>query len=206
MNWLAVDAPPLLARGDEASRSMATRMAAGSLDAQALQASARDIIATHEPRPGRVESGGHWQNDDVHSRLVAALVEPLGSALRHRFEWYLCRGAFFHNDAHYSQVLFGIWAIDGPEVDLVFPRAALRVSAAPGTFVVFDPFEIHGVLQPGANQWRAEDYGAAETSVFLGFEVELNAAVAARFGIGAEVPARVLSSHTRIDAATGSFA
>lgn len=206
MKWLDVAAPPLLARGEQAARSMATRIATGWLDPHALQAPARDIVASNLARPGRVESGGPWNDEDAHARLAAALGEPLGSALRRRFEWYLCRGAFFHNDAHYPHVLFGIWTIDGPTVDVVFPRAGLRVATAPGSFMVFDPFEIHGVLHPGQSEWRAEYYLHAGVSVFLGFEIELNAAVAARFGVGAEMPARVLSSQTRIDAATGHFA
>ena len=81
--------------------------------------------------------------------LAEALGTRLGAALRMDFEWYYCRGAFFHNDAHYDARLFGVWCIEGPPMQLVFPRAALRLAVAPTSVVIFDPFEVHGVLAPG---------------------------------------------------------
>lgn len=205
MELLTIAAPPLLARGDDASRSMATRIARGELSSIALRDRALAAVAASGAAPGRVESGGAWSDASVHARLATALGEPLDRALRTTFEWYLCRGAFFHNDAHYPKVLFGIWYIDGPSVDVVFPRAGLRLAATPGKLIVFDPFEIHGVLPPGASEWHADQLTAETTSVFLGFEIELNAEIESCFGIGAEPPARALSSRTRIDATTGAF-
>lgn len=205
MELLTIAAPPLLARGADASRAMATRVAYGELPSTALRERARAAVVASQSVPGRVESGGAWSDASVHTALATALGDPVGDGLRTTFEWYLCRGAFFHNDAHYPRVLFGVWYIDGPQVDVVFPRAGLRLAATPGKFIVFDPFEIHGVLPPGASEWRAGDDPATETSAFLGFEIELNPEIEARFGIGAEPPARVLSSQTRIDAMTGAF-
>ena len=205
MELLTIAAPPLLARGADTSRSMATRIAFGELLSTALRERGRTAVAASRSVSGRVESGGAWSDAPAHAELAAALGEPFGRALRTTFEWYLCRGAFFHNDAHYPTVLFGVWYIEGPLVDVVFPRAGLRLAATPGKFIVFDPFEIHGVLPPGASEWHAEDQLAAETSALLGFEIELNPEIEACFGIGAESPARVLSSQTRIDATTGAF-
>jgi len=204
MELLTIAAPPLLARATDASRSMATRIAVGELPSIALQDTARSAVAASRSAPGRVESGGAWSDAPAHAKLAAALGEPLGRELRTTFEWYLCRGAFFHNDAHYPKVLFGVWYIDGPPVDVVFPRAGLRLAATPGRFIVFDPFEIHGVLAPGAREWHPDQL-MAETSAFLGFEIGLNADVEACFGIDAEPPERALSSGTRIDATTGAF-
>ena len=99
-------------------------------------------------------------------QLAEALGTRLGAALRLDFEWYYCRGAFFHNDAHYDARLFGVWCIEGPPMQLVFPRAALRLAIAPTSVVVFDPFEVHGVLAPGCDTYAANDYLSAEASVF----------------------------------------
>jgi hypothetical protein len=44
--------------------------------------------------------------------------------------------------------------LEGPPMQLVFPRAALRLPIGPASVVVFDPFEVHGVLAPGASRMR----------------------------------------------------
>lgn len=121
-------------------------------------------------------------------------------------EWYGCRGAFFHNDAHYDSVLFGVWALSGPERDLVFPRIDCRLSAAVGKIVVFDPFEPHAVLAAGEARYRSEDYENGAPNLFLGFEVALTSEVRATFGIGpAHTNAPTLSSRVAINPETGSF-
>jgi hypothetical protein len=101
-------------------------------------------------------------------------------------------------------VLFGIWYVDGPPLEIVFPRARLRVAAVPGALLVFDPFEIHGVLAPGAAAYCAEDYVQAPTSVFVGFELELTDNVRSYFDmLRMAKNARIISSATRVSAETG---
>ncbi len=63
------------------------------------------------------------------------------------------------------------------------PARALRIAARPGTIVVFDPFEVHGVLRPGATEYHADDYADCATSVFVGFELELDDTVRAAFDL-----------------------
>ncbi|HVE89939.1 MAG TPA: hypothetical protein VNA44_09585 [Burkholderiaceae bacterium] len=141
----------------------------------------------------------------MHARLAESLGALLGPALRGDFEWYYCRGAFFHNDAHYDARLFGVWCIDGPAAEIVFPRAAVRVAAAPSCIVVFDPFEVHGVLAPGCSTYAASDYQGARPSVFLGFELDITAALADAFGISNGASGQMISSRTRIDATSGAI-
>lgn len=157
------------------------------------------------PTPGRVHSAGRWTDERVRGRLAQILGPVLSPALRSDFEWYLCRGAFFHNDAHFDGVLFGVWTLAGPPAELAFPRPGLRLDASPGNVVVFDPFEVHGVLAPGRNRYAPEDYANAETSVFIGFELSLTDAVSNAFRLSPVSTGRTLSSRTRIAAATGAF-
>ena len=206
MQWLLHDAAVsscLSANGN--ARSMAKRVAVGNCVADATTCSRASAVAGHPGAPGKVHSAGTWQEDDVRQRLAGALGTRLVSALRPQFEWYYCRGAFFHNDAHYDARLFGVWCIDGPAMQLVFPRAALRVDIVPSSIVVFDPFEIHGVLAPGLRTYAASDYEAVSASVFIGFELDIDDAVADAFGIDADVTGQVISSNTRIDPASGTI-
>ncbi len=121
------------------------------------------------------------------------------------FEWYYCRGAFFHNDAHYDARLFGVWCIEGPPMQLVFPRAALRLAVTATSVVVFDPFEVHGVLAPGCNTYAANDYLNAEASVFVGFELDITPTTADAFDIEESASGPVISSRTRINATSGAI-
>jgi hypothetical protein len=154
--------------------------------------------------PGRVASAGVWQSEQVYATLAGALGSRFAPSLRRQFEWYLARGAFFHNDAHYEDVLFGIWCVAGPPAELVFPRLGLRLDAAPGALAIFDPFEVHGLLSPGRTAYAAADYMQSAPSVFVGFELELAPAVAAAFEVEPAGDAPTMSSATRIDAATGA--
>ena len=61
------------------------------------------------------------------------------------------------------------------------------------------------MLRPGALEYRSGDYATAGTSVFVGFEVEIDAAVRSEFDLSAETGARLVSSGTRIAATTGAF-
>lgn len=204
MQYLTIDAASLLAHA-AMLRPVATRVAHGFRAPDAALA-ARAAALAPEPAVGRVCTAGAWEDAAVHAALADALDAPLRPALRRGFEWHLCRGAFFHTDAHYGDVLFGVWCAAGPAMDLVFPRAGIRVASQPGTIAIFDPFEVHGVLQPGARDYRAEDYASAAISAFVGFELAIDNAVRERFGIAASMPdARIVSSHTRVAAATGAF-
>jgi len=206
MQYLDLAASPLLAGSALGLRPLARQIARGfrtpdpGLVARARQ-SGDDRLDV-----GRVHSGGAWRDVGVYSEIGAALDPALRTALRLGFEWYRCRGAFFHTDAHYADVLFGVWYLSGPPVDIVFARAGLRIAADFGTLVIFDPFEVHGVLNRGSAVYRPDDYVEAETSVFVGFELDLQDAVRGRFGM-TETPAeaRVVSSATRVSAATGTF-
>lgn len=206
MQYMALDASPLLAASPSGLRPLA-RLVAQAFRTPSLQLVARALAVGNERwEIGRVHSGGAWCDGEVHQEIGSALDSVPRQALRTRFEWYLCRGAFFHTDAHYSDVLFGVWYLSGPPVDIVFGRAGLRISADPGTLAVFDPFEVHGVLRRDAATYRADDYVNAETSVFAGFEVDLVEPVRERFGIsGLPSDARVVSSATRVSATTGQF-
>ena len=187
------------------ARSIAKAVAAGECEPdQALRAHAQ-AIAGRSGGAGKVHAGGAWREPRVHAQLAAALGARLGPALRAEFEWYYCRGAFFHNDAHYEARLFGVWCIDGPSMEIVFPRAALRLTVARGSIVVFDPFEVHGVLAPARSTYTASDYQRAATSVFLGFELDITAALASAFDIQDGASGPVISSRTRIDATSGAI-
>ncbi len=155
---------------------------------------------------GRVYSSGTWRDAATRAQLVNALGSQLARGLRDDFEWYRCRGAFFHNDAHYDNRLFGVWCIAAPPADLVFPRTQLRLAISPGRIVVFDPFEVHGIVQPGAEHFAASDHDTAEAVILLGFELDLTADIAAAFGIAPGIAGPVVSSRTRINAATGAIA
>jgi len=204
MHYLSVDASPLLARA-AALRPVATRVAHGFRAPDAALA-ARAAALAPELAVGRVCTAGAWGDAAVHAALADALDAPLRPALRRGFEWHLCRGALFHTDAHYGDVLFGVWCAAGPAMDLVFPRAGIRIASRPGTIAIFDPFEVHGVLRPGADEYRAEDYASAAISAFVGFELAMDDAVRERFGIADGVSdARIVSSNTRVAAATGAF-
>jgi len=187
------------------ARSIADKIAFGHCPASAaLQTRARDL---RDPTSvaGRVYSGGAWRDTAVHAQLAAVLGDTLGGALRDDFEWYCCRAAFFHNDAHYEGRLFGTWCIAGAELELVFPRASVRLSSAPSAITVFDPYEVHGILAPGAQQFSATDYEDIEPSLILGFELDLTPAIAAAFGIKPGATGRIISSATRIAASSGAF-
>ena len=162
-------------------------------------------VATNSGDVGKVHAAGHWQDPAVHQRLAAALDTRLASALRLTFEWYYCRGAFFHNDAHYDARLFGIWYVEGPPMQLVFPRVSLRLDIARSSVVVFDPFEVHGVLAPGSPIYAASDYQTVPASVFVGFELDISADVADAFDIDNDLSGQMISSGTRVDPASGAI-
>ncbi len=186
-------------------RSIANKVAFGECTAEAtLVARARSVMLS-DVSAGKVHTLGTLREPKIHAQLGASLGALLMPALRPDLEWYQCRGAFFHNDAHYDARLFGIWCIVGPPAELVFPRPALRLAAGPGSIAVFDPFEVHGILAPQCAAYVADDYEDAEASIFLGFELDITPAIAAAFGIKPGAEGRVISTRTRIAADTGAF-
>ena len=206
MQWISHAAPVsscLSANG--AVRSIAKAISVGTCAPDAALCERAREVAQHAVAVGKVHAGDTWRDLAVHQQLAETLGTRLGPALRPDFEWYYCRGAFFHNDAHYDARLFGVWCIEGPPMLLVFPRAALRVPVAQGSVVVFDPFEVHGVLAPGCRTYAANDYQSAEASAFVGFELDITPTVADAFDIQAEVSGHVISSRTRINASSGAI-
>ena len=204
MLYLAVTAAPLLAGSDAGMRPVATRVARAARPISPELQRRADLPGAAALEVGRVHSGGAWSDAGVHREIATALDPEWSPALRTRLEWYMCRGAFFHTDAHFGDVLFGVWYVSGPPVDIALPRAGLRLAADPGALVVFDPFEVHGVLRRGAERYSAGDYADAAASIFIGFEVDLTDSVRDRFGMGSYVAdARVVSSATRVSATTG---
>ncbi len=188
---------------DGTRRGATARVLCGRRTPPALPARARGAL--DESPPGRVVTGGTFESTEARAAIASELGPDLAPSLRPTFEWYLCRGAFFHNDAHYGGVLFGVWCTDGPPRELVFPRLGLRVPAAIGDWAVFDPFEPHAVLDPGTSAYLRDHYLQAAPSVFAGFEIALDDAVRSVFAIGAPAPAALeLSSRSRVNAQTGA--
>jgi hypothetical protein len=193
---------------DGSRRSLATRLwlTAKTPGPDVLEAAARAQAELSGPA-GRVLSAGTFTEPRVRSAIAGMLPPGSTEFLRPQMEWYGCRGAFFHNDAHYGGVLFGVWTVAGPPRSLVFPRVGVSVAAAVGSLVVFDPFEPHAVLDAGRTIYRKEDYESAEANLFAGFEIELVAAVRAEFGIvTAHEGVMALSSRVAINPETGAFA
>jgi hypothetical protein len=185
-----------------ADRGIARRLLVGHQSAPAVVLP--DVAAVDAP--GRVSSLGRFHDAAISAALSVALPDRLLAALRSDFEWYGCRGACFHNDAHFGGVLFGAWCIAGPPRQIVFARSGIRVAAGPGDWVVFDPFEPHGVLDEGADCYERNRYLGAPVSIFIGFELTLGAAVTAEFGIGAPAAdAPVLASGIAVNSETGAL-
>jgi hypothetical protein len=208
LEWLSTAGRPANCMVGASTRACARRLAHFALDPpDTLLHEANRLAGLHGPCGGRVQTAGTCTEPAVVGALRAAMPSELASALRPNFEWYSCRGAHFHNDAHYDGVLFGAWCLAGPAMDLVFPRVGRRVPSDIGTVVVFDPFEPHGVLWPGSERYVAERYLAVAPSVFLAFELALTVPVRAAFDIGAPLDGvLVLSSDRPVNAETGALA
>jgi hypothetical protein len=201
--FVELGCPPAACRcPTTADRGSSARLLAGRLAVPAIALPDTTTVTV----PGRVHGLGRFSSDPLQALLAGVLPPPLRGSLRSQFEWYACRGAFFHNDAHYGDVLFGAWCAGGPRREIVFSRAGLRLSAGPGDWVVFDPFEPHAVLDPGTDRYRRERYDGSPASLFLGFELRLDTAVRQAVGIGpAEPGATVLASSLPINAETGAL-
>jgi hypothetical protein len=185
-----------------ADRGSACRLLAGRQPVPAIALPDITPVST----PGRVFSLGRFRDQGIDAALTAALPIALRGSLRTHFEWHACRGAFFHNDAHYGDVLFGAWCVAGPPREIVFARAGVRVPATRGDWVLFDPFEPHAVLDEGADCYERSRYANSPVSVFIGFELNLDVAVREAFGIDvAQDGAPVLSSGIAVNAESGAL-
>lgn len=205
--FIPISAAPAICAADGASRSTARRLWIAHLaPPETLAALAPTLLESCPSLPGRVHELGSLVDAGIHAALAAQMPFGLGPELRERFEWYACRGAGFHTDAHYGEVLFGAWCVAGPPREIVFSRAGVRVGAAVGDCVIFDPFEPHAVLDPGQIAYTREHFQNAPASLFLGFEVVLDAAVRAAFGVGAAPMSGVrLASSVAVNAETGAL-
>jgi hypothetical protein len=189
------------------ARALARRLWHGRMPAPArLQQQASELAAAVPTAPGRVHSLGPFEDQSGDLALRAALPPSLAALLRPQFEWYGCRGAGFHTDAHYDGVLFGAWCLAGPNRTIVFARSGLRLACAAGDLVVFDPFEPHAVLDAGRPHYRREHYLDAPASVLLAFELQLAGSLRKQFGIAEPAPgALTISSATVVNAETGAI-
>lgn len=188
-----------------ASRTLARRVWHGRTCApMPLRQRAEQLAATAPQVPGRVQPLGRFEDPAAWQLLSACLPLQVGQGLRPAFEWYACRGAGFHTDAHYDSVLFGAWCLAGPARELVLAQGGLRLACGVDDLVVFDPFEPHAVLDSGQVLYDREHFSGAPASVFLGFEIELIDPVRERFRIGpAEPGAFVIGGSTAVNAETG---
>jgi hypothetical protein len=189
------------------ARALARRVYAGRSDISPELARHAEQLAKMVPEaPGRVHSLGAWTDEATRGALRASLPPELAGAMRPSFEWYGCRGAGFHTDAHYDAVLFGAWCLAGPDRDIVFGRTARRLPCGIGALLVFDPYEPHAVLDAGHAQYRRELYELAPASLYLAFELELQPPLRESFGIDealAGLPA--ITSATPVNAETGAL-
>ena len=198
------DAPPMSA---SARRGLARRIWHSRAAVPApLEQQASQLAEKTPQTPGRVHQLGRFEDETARRALSACLPEDLAASLHSPFEWYGCRGAGFHTDAHYDEVLFGAWCMAGPMREFVLAGTELRLACAAGDLVVFDPFQPHAVLDPGQLRYDRERYVAAAATVFLGFELELAAEVRERFGIGPARPGALsIGSATPVNAETGQI-
>jgi hypothetical protein len=202
-----IELPAVAPRSAGGDRSLARRIwHAQAVVPVALERRAAWLAEETPSSPGRVHDLGRLDDETAWHAVSARLPDDFLGALRPQLQWYGCRGAGFHTDAHYSNVLFGAWYLAGPARNLVFADPMLQLACPIGELVVFDPFQPHAVLEPGEGRYDRERYVTAAASLFLAFELGLTAAVRQRFGIGpAEPGAFSISSSTAVNAETGQL-
>jgi hypothetical protein len=61
----------------------------------------------------------------------------------------------FHTDMPLWSDILGAWCLHGPERVLHFPMMGLSVPFRPGTFVLLDPAQPHGLLRRGQAEFKA---------------------------------------------------
>src|SRR5258706_16101348 len=101
-----------------------------------LEQHASQLAEKTPQTPGRVHQLGRFEDETARRALSACLPEDLAASLHSPFEWYGCRGAGFHTDAQYDEVLFGAWGMAGPMRGFGLPRTELRGAGAGGALVV----------------------------------------------------------------------
>lgn len=60
----------------------------------------------------------------------------------------------YHHDMPLWSSILGAWMLDGPERVLRFPLMDLEVPFRPGTVVLFDTAQPHGLLRPGSSEYE----------------------------------------------------
>jgi hypothetical protein len=102
-----------------------------------------------------------------------ALAGQLGAAglAEQRFErddclFAACTQVSFHHDLPLAGI-FGAWCLTGPARDLIFPHVGLRVPFSPGTFVIFDSVQPHGLLAAGETKFKANARCDEDLTIFV---------------------------------------
>jgi len=77
----------------------------------------------------------------------------------------LAEGSLFHHDGDdYAENFFCVqWLGNGDPWDLLFPESGLRLPLLPGTVVLFDPCNVHGVVYREKD--RFEQFGLGDQGV-----------------------------------------
>lgn len=75
----------------------------------------------------------------------------------------------FHTDMPMWTNVFAAWCLHGPERVLHFPMMGLSLPFRPGTFVLFDPAQPHGLLRPGQEVFDPESCEQPENIAMLNF-------------------------------------
>ncbi len=111
--------------------------------------------------------------DEVEQRMLRHVSQVYGLGNGRQLEdgeyqsqilW--CQGAAFHEDAVFDCVT-AVMLWEGEARDLVLPHLGVVVPLTPGTVVLFDSAQPHGLLMPGHRQFDARHYQDPSTrSVF----------------------------------------
>jgi len=111
-------------------------------------------------KPGALtaqEMGWRWQNDAnelLRNAIVNAGVGPF--EMMSDLEPLLVRlhdQVRYHHDMPVWSTVLGAWMLSGPERILRFPQMGLEVPFKPGTLVLFDSAQPHGLLRPGETEY-----------------------------------------------------
>lgn len=147
--------------GNLPSHLAATRVAIFEMDPTELYGKLRPAFERMEGLPGSQGPAGHLGLEELRAgasqvgqhiaqELLKQGVDP--SARMTELEPLRCLirdSLAFHTDMPLWMDVFGAWCLHGPERVLHFPMMDLRVPFKPGTFVLFDPAQPHGLLRPG---------------------------------------------------------
>lgn len=141
--------PPLALEQDALDYMQGT--AVGNVDVMAVPPEAKSMerrLAHHVARTYHLGDGNQLSDDDYQSQVL----------------W--CHGASFHEDAVFDCVL-AVMLWDGEARDLVLPHLGVVVPMTPGSVVLLDSAQPHGLLLPGHRTFDAAQYqNPASRSVF----------------------------------------